>query len=597
MVDPSESLKAQAEQAVPSAASEPRASAIGETKASAIAETGTSAPAARKVFIAYPGWVFIYFFSFTILLHLIRGFEAPLYPVFYAFFPGFGLAALCALPALLPNRISRPYLLLSYIFWAAPAALCAAHLALFKTPITTQSFFTFFNATPLALNFFSPDYLFWHLCAAVVLVLFIPAWLLQRALKTPRRKAFKPLPALFACLLGLCLALLILFQPSGLSRANMIYDVYAAFTQFSRYMTALRVELRSVGLNRHFNAVRLTTPDAEERTLVVVITATANRSHYGIYGYERNSTPALSDLFNELIIFRKASAFCSGESPCLRYPLSPQGDDPQRPSILTLFKQAGFHTYWLSNQDDTRYKVEDAAALGAEADTAVYLNRGGDPLFSQNPDERILAPLEQILHEDSGRKVIFIPLETNVALPMGFRPEFDRFARCADLAAGAALSPEDCERLNRYDNGIIATDALLKNIIELTERLAPESLLLYFAPSGESDVNGLTSLNKPAENSAESAAKNPTSEVPFFIWLSDGFRAANPDSASIWRQYADKEVNLKDLFYTLCDLAGVTFEGYDPALSFLRGQVKEAPQAPAAHEGEATPGNMENAKN
>ncbi len=472
------------------------------------------------------------------------------------------MAFLCALPALLPSRVARPYLIFSYILWAVPAILCAAHLALFKATISAQSFFAFFNAAPLQAKFFAPDYLFWHLCLAVGVCALIPARLLHRALKTPREGKLKLAPGLILCGLGILAALTLIFQPLRITRANIIYDVYTSFGDFRDYMAELREEQRNAP-DKHFSNVRLTTPDDEERTLIVVVRISSSRQHYSIYNYWRNTTPGLSSISNELTIFENANNFCM-EGYALRWILSPNGESNSH-SIITLLNQAGFHTYLLSNQPDVDTNSVETALLGAVAHKTIYFNHGGDWYFNSSPEQPVLDSLEKILRDDPNRKAVFIYLESDAPSPLVYPPEFERFTHCSDLPEGSQLSPEDCGRLNYYDNSILNTDALLKEMIDLAERLAPESLLVYTASRGANVFNELPYI--PEHESLPF-------EVPFFIWQSDGFRASNPDAAARWAQHTRKKIKVGDLFYTLVELSGVTFDGFDPSLSFLSDQAK-----------------------
>ncbi len=337
-------------------------------------------------------------------------------------------------------------------------------------------------------------------------------------------------------------------------------------------MARLRADLHK-NADIRFTDVRLTTPPEEERSIVVVIGESANRAHQSLYGYGRNTTPNLAAMAGELVVFKDIISACAEPADCLPEILSLPDGSGQRLPLLTLLNQAGFHTYWLSNQPD----IQDnsiAAALTALAHGSVQLNRGGAARFSPGLDSGLLAPLEKILRNDPDRKIIFIRL-------MGSRPEyslryppaFARFTQCQDIQAAPEFTNEDCAQINAYDNSIVYTDALLKDIIGLTDRLAPESALVYFSDHG-ADTYGA-----PYASDSRSGRKSILFyEIPFFIWLSEGFRAANPDNTAIWPQYTARRADLSVFPYTLANLAGVTFEGYDLTRSLLSEQFTARPR-------------------
>ncbi len=523
--------------------------------------------AAHEPFRLYCRRFFIYLLSFPIILHLIWAYEGAFAFVPQSFLLSLPGIILAALPALLPSRLSRPYLIFTYIFLTLPAFACAMHLALFQTPITAQSFFALFKASSVPAAGLLQEHMAWRLCLLAVVITIIPAWLLHRALKTPHPGFGKTQMGLLVGLGSIILALAVVLGPVKLVRANIIYDVYASLAEFGGYMARLQTSLRQVP-NVHFMDTHLTTPSEEERTIVVVVGDFASRAHHNIYGYNRNTTPNLAAFADEIAVFKDIISTCVEPADCMREIISLPGPEGRRLPLFALFNQAGFHTYWLNNQPDIENDNTEAVVLAASAYGDAHLNRGGDPRFSPGLDEKLLAPLEEVLRGDPGRKIIFIRL-------MGSRPEYAaryskdlrRFTDCGDVQAEAGFTPEDCASLNDYDNSIIYTDALLKNIIDLTDRLAPESALVYFSS------HGANAYGSPYGDSVDSGFKSINyHEIPFFIWLSNGFKAANPDSVTRWPQYTERRATLNDFSHTLADLAGARFDGYDPARSLLSEQ-------------------------
>ena len=528
---------------------------------------------ARKTFLLYLRRILAYFLSFSIILHLLWAYETPYAFVLRAFMHSLPAVLLALLPALLPMRVSRFYLLISYIFITAPAFICAVHLSVFQTPVSAQSFFALFDINPTQAGGLSLAHLSWRLCLAAAAITIIPAWLLHRALKSPPPPFNRLWAGLLLGISGTLVVLALAVGPITLLRGNIISDAYVSLAEFGDYMARLRADLhKSAGLS--FSDVRLTTPPEEERTLVVVIGESANRTHHSVYGYKRNTTPNLITLSGELVVFKDIISTCPDPADHLNEILALPGRDGQGRPLFTLFNQAGFHTYWLSNQPDIQDGSSETTVLTAQAYGSVQLNRGGATQYSPGLDSVLLDPLEKILHDDPDRKIIFIRL-------MGSRPEyalrapseFARFTHCADVQASDGLSDDACAQLNDYDNSIAYTDAILKDIIALTGRLAPESALVYFSD------HGAAAYGPPYAADPHSGVKSiHYYEIPFLIWLSQGFRAANPDYAVRWPQYTERRSSLHDFAYTLAQLAGVTFSDYDPTRSLLSENFTPRPR-------------------
>ena len=123
-----------------------------------------SGEAQRGALRLYCRRVLIYLLSFTAILHLIWWYEVPYSFVLKAFALSLPGALLALLPALLPARASRSYLVISYVFLAVPTFICAMHLALFQTPVTAQSFFALFNAGSIPTGNFLQEHFAWRLC-------------------------------------------------------------------------------------------------------------------------------------------------------------------------------------------------------------------------------------------------------------------------------------------------------------------------------------------------------------------------------------------------------------------------------------------------
>ncbi len=542
-------------------------------KAVPAAHENTTGNTEHKAFLLYLRRVFVYLLSFYVLLHLLWAYETPHGFVLRIFIFGLPGMFLALLPVFLPTRISRFYLLLSYIFLTVPSFVCAAHLGLFQTPVTAQSFFALFETGPSESMGLSPAHFSWRLCLPATTIIIIPAWLLQRALKSPRPASGKIQIGLLAGFGGIFLALCLAVGPVKLLRANIIYNVYISFAEFCDHMARLRADLHKIA-DIHFTNVRLTMPPEEERSIVVVIGESANRAHHSLYGYGRNTNPNLTAISGELLVFKDIISTCAEPADCLSQILSLPANGEKRLSLLTLFNQAGFNTYWLSNQPDIQDTNTATTILTAPAYGNVQLNRGGAARFSPGPDGALLAPLEKILRNDPDRKVIFIRLMgSKPEYALRYPPEFARFTQCSDIQAAPEFTNENCVQLNNYDNSIVYTDAVLKDIIELTDRLAPESALVYFS------VHGANAYGEPYANAPQSKRKSiHFYEIPFFVWLSEGFRAANASSAASWLQYTARRASLNDLPYTLADLAGVTFKSYDAARSLLSEQFQTKPR-------------------
>ncbi len=60
--------------------------------------------------------------------------------------------------------------------------------------------------------------------------------------------------------------------------------------------------------------------------------------------------------------------------------------------------------------------------------------------------------------------------------------------------------------------------------------------------------------------------------IPFLLWTSDKWQATHPRDFS---QDVNRKYSLAELIHTWSDLAGLSYDGYDPTRSVVNPQFKE----------------------
>lgn len=63
--------------------------------------------------------------------------------------------------------------------------------------------------------------------------------------------------------------------------------------------------------------------------------------------------------------------------------------------------------------------------------------------------------------------------------------------------------------------------------------------------------------------------------IPFFLWTSDKWQAANPRD---FRGDVNRKYSLMNFIYTCSDLAGLSYNGYDPTRSVVNPQFVQTPR-------------------
>jgi len=254
---------------------------------------------------------------------------------------------------------------------------------------------------------------------------------------------------------------------------------------------------------------------------VVVVGETARAANFSLYGYERDTNPALAG--RDLIRFNEVSACGTSTAVSLPCMFSDLGRDDfdraearARESLLDVVQRAGIRTVWLDNNSGCKGICRNAETWSPEGLDIEGLCTDGecfDAILLDRIDRELAAPTEDTL--------IVIHMNGSHG-PSYFRRYPDEFEVFTPDCRSDELS--DCtqeEIRNSYDNSIRYTDWFVDQVIERLGQASPKigTALLYVSDHGESlgemgvYLHGTPYFLAPAEQIM----------VPMFLWLSPAF--------------------------------------------------------------------------
>lgn len=305
---------------------------------------------------------------------------------------------------------------------------------------------------------------------------------------------------------------------------------------------------------------------AAQEVYVLVLGESSHPAHWGLNGYSRPTTPELAALEGVTSFRNTVSPFPATR---LAVPVILTGaQDPQshraplgRASIVTLFKQAGFRTYWLSNQAPLGMHDSVIALHAYEADQVLYTN-GGDHTQKGRLDDAMLPIFERFLSDPAPRKFFVVHLMgSHKAYAYRYPATFDRFRPSQQQHPGDE-APQTV--VNTYDNTILFTDHVLAQLIQRLKRQATaQAALLYLSDHGQ---------NLPSAACKETGhgrANEADHRVSAMLWLSDAYTAAFPDIADRARSRIDAPLYSPGAFHALADLAHINHSAHDARQSWL----------------------------
>ena len=344
--------------------------------------------------------------------------------------------------------------------------------------------------------------------------------------------------------------------------SNLIYHYFA----YRRNYLALR---KKIAENKAPAFDEINVQLNQPQTYIVVIGESSNSMHYSCYGYSRNTNEFTDAFSKEILSFSGVHSQYAQTMPSLEKAIS-FADDAHpdlmytKGSLIDYFKQAGFKTYWLSNQYALDERDTVITAMTMHADYNKCFNFGGLKRFEKaGLDEDMLPDIQKIIDNSEKKKVIFVHLiGSHAAYVNRYPSEFRHFT---GKMPGKKLSAKNQEFLNTYDDSIRYTDWILAEIIKKLKAKKGIDYLLYFSDHGEDVFD--TTTNKLLGHSE--LANEPMTSVPLRIWLSKELEKARPDI----RQRAtnlDKAYKLEDLIHTIIDISSLSNKDYDPQKSILK---------------------------
>ena len=297
---------------------------------------------------------------------------------------------------------------------------------------------------------------------------------------------------------------------------NVCYNCYLAV---ERTEDVARYQETSQGFR--FDACPTHPADSAEIYLFV-IGETGRAHNWGLYGYERNTTPKLQQQkgvvhFTDVLT---QSNTTHKSVPMLLSLASAEDYDRiyREKSIITAFKEAGFHTAFFSNQ---KYNHSFIDLFGREADRSFFVKEEGK---NKNAfDSELLKYVDQTLSE--GHRKLFIVLHT-YGSHFNYRERYPEGAAVYQPENIADAKPKFRPNLiNAYDNTIVQTDAFLNQLIERLKQQRAIAAMIYTSDHGEDifdDERHLFLHSSPVPSYYQL-------HVPFIIWMSKSYQSNYPE--------------------------------------------------------------------
>lgn len=318
--------------------------------------------------------------------------------------------------------------------------------------------------------------------------------------------------------------------------------------------------------------------------LVLIIGESYNKHRSQLYGYDKATTPRQLARMRDstLVTFTDVVAPWNLTSFVFKYVFSMYAvDDPGdwtgRPMFPQLFREAGYHVTFLTNQ------------FLPKAGEAVYDFSGG--FFLNNPalsarmfdtrntqlhryDEGLLHDydaLEQQGHHDH-QLTIFHLMGQHVDYRGRFPVRTRRRFTPADYP-DKALTKERLQINADYDNATLYNDSVVDEILRRFED--QEALVVYMPDHGEECFNSLDYFGRNHSAVIDYRLAREEFEIPFWIWASEKYREAHPAEWATIRRCRHRPYMTDLLPHMLLFLGGISSDDYRKEYDVLSDDYDE----------------------
>ena len=527
-------------------------------------------------------WLFAFFWYFSGITQLLIQLTGT--SGFSGFRQAFVMSALWLAPMLaFPKRTKLLAALIGVVLWACSMA-SLGYFFIYQQEFSQSVIFIMFESNISEAGEYMTQYFAWWMVPAFLahtaFAYFL--WTRLRPVYMPRGRAFVAAIAILIAVVGY--PLIKQTQRTGSFAGGfekfedriepaVPWQMAVAYHRYLDTLAGMQDMLHSASKVPPLHNLKVSDAD-KPSTLVLVIGESTNRQRMSLYGYGRKTTPELDKLKDQLAVFdnvitprpytiealQQVLTFADEENPDLYL---------STPSLVSMMKQAGYKTFWITNQQTMTKRNTMLTTFSEQADEQVYLNNNRNQNAAQY-DGDVIEPFNKALTDPAQRKLIVVHLlGTHMSYQYRYPPTFDKFQDRNGVPAG--VRDDQVPTYNSYDNAVLYNDFVVSSLIKDYAKSDPNGFLLYLSDHGE-DVFDSAGHNTLGRNENKPTA--PMYTIPFMAWASPKWRE-NHDwdfAADLGRPYSSSH-----LIHTWADMAGLSFDELDRSKSLVSDSFKPRP--------------------
>jgi glucan phosphoethanolaminetransferase (alkaline phosphatase superfamily) len=341
--------------------------------------------------------------------------------------------------------------------------------------------------------------------------------------------------------------------------------------KYNNHITLKNLHKNIASFSYHARQNSSTLPERE--IYVVIIGESARYGNFSINGYERHTSPQLEKIKN---IITYSDVYATSTVTEFALPLLLSSATPLNPeeafkekTFADAFRECGFYAGWIANQSGCLPYIK---RIAKDMDETFFISDESENYG--NYDGLLLPYIDSLLNKNEQKTFIVIhTLGSHFRYNFRYPKSFERYVPALEgIANYSIISDKDKELIiNAYDNSVYYTDFILSEIINKVASQQCISTVLYISDHAENLYdNGSLSVFHGSKIPPKAEV-----HIPLFIWTSPDYNRIYPHKQKALKANINKKISASNLFYSILDIADISYSGEKPEKSIASDSFKE----------------------
>lgn len=314
--------------------------------------------------------------------------------------------------------------------------------------------------------------------------------------------------------------------------------------------------------------------------IVLIIGESYNRHHSQLYGYSLPTTPCQTALYQTGRLVPFTDVISSWNMTCESfedifslYAVGSNENWYDYPFLTTMFRQAGYEVFFLSNQfvmnpsESFSAFIEDIFINDKEISELQFSHRNEN---IHPYDMGLLDDYQKMKKLSSAHNLwIFHTMGLHAKFSERYPSEWKKFT-LADYHR-PDLNEEMLEELADYDNAILYNDYFLNAVINAFKD--KEAVIVFLSDHGERVFDNSTEFGRNLTWNVNDIKQQ--FEIPFWFYFTEAYREKHPEVVETVISVKNKRYMTDIISHTLIHLAGIQSKYYRPEYDILNPAYDE----------------------